>query len=101
MSDTLMPASVHYNQFTLQIGACPEPTWMRAVTTFEEHIVPEILPPDPEFEKKEFDRIIKNLLHSQPLRKKDLGTSRANKLKTVLPVRQRSRQPKRGRGDAD
>lgn len=45
------------------------------------------MPEDSEFEKKDFDRIVKNLLHSPPLRKKDLGTSRANKAKTVLPDR--------------
>jgi hypothetical protein len=58
------------------------------------------MPNDPEFEKKDFTRIINGLLRSQPLRKKDLGTSRANKVKTVLPVRQQARQPKRGKEDA-
>lgn len=49
------------------------------------------MPEDSEFEKKDFDRIVNNLLRSQPLRKKDLKTSRLSKAKRVLPVR---RQPK-------
>jgi len=57
--------------------------------------MPEILPPDPEFEKKEFDRIVNNLLRSQPLRKKDLKTSRRDKVKRVIPAR---RQPKSAKG---
>jgi hypothetical protein len=59
------------------------------------------MPEDPEFEKRDFDRIIGNLLHSPPLRKKDLNTSRANKVKTVLLDPHRHRQPKRGKEDAE
>jgi hypothetical protein len=53
------------------------------------------MPKDPQFEKKDFDRIIANLLNSPPLRKKDLKTSRRDKVKRVIPVR---RQPKSARG---
>jgi hypothetical protein len=98
MSDTHIRASVHYNQFTHPTGACLEITWVRAVTTIEG---PNIMPEDSEFEKKDFDRVITNLLHSPPLRKKDLGTSRTKKVKTVLLDPHQHRQPKRGREDAD
>lgn len=53
---------------------------------------------DAEFKKKDFDRIIQNLLQGKPLRKKDLGTSKQTKLKTVLPV---PRQPKHEREGED
>jgi hypothetical protein len=56
------------------------------------------MPEDPQFEKKDFDRVINSLLRSQPLRKKDLKTSRRDKVKRVIPDR---RQPKSEREDGD
>ncbi len=53
-----------------------------------------------EFDRKDFDHVIGNLLRTPPLRKNALGTSRANKVKRVLPDRSESHQPKRERGDA-
>jgi hypothetical protein len=41
---------------------------------------------DPEFEKKDFDDIVANLLRSKPLPKKQVKTSKKTKLRTVLPA---------------
>jgi hypothetical protein len=54
------------------------------------------MPDDPDFEKKDFTRIINGLLRSQPLRKKDLKTSKRDKVKTVIPVRRQPKSEKEG-----
>jgi hypothetical protein len=51
------------------------------------------MPEDSQFEKKDFDRIINNLLSTPPLRKNNVKASKQSKRGSVIP-RQR-RQPKR------
>ncbi len=56
------------------------------------------MPDEPEFEKSEFEQVIRKLLNSKPLPRKNLKTSKKTKLKTVIPPRA-SRPPKRAKGD--
>jgi hypothetical protein len=49
------------------------------------------MPDDPQFDKKDFENVVRNLLKSKPLPKKKLGTSKKAKMGSVL----RSRPPKR------
>jgi hypothetical protein len=48
---------------------------------------------DPSFEKSEFNDVIRKLLNTKPLPKKELRTSKKHKSKTVIPAR----PPKRGK----
>jgi hypothetical protein len=45
------------------------------------------MPDDPQFEKSEFVNVIRNLLGSEPLPKKQVKTSKKTKTKTVIPAR--------------
>lgn len=42
---------------------------------------------DKDFDKKDFENVIDKLLHSKPLPKKSLKTSKKHKPRTVLPAR--------------
>jgi hypothetical protein len=45
------------------------------------------MPDDPQFDKKDFENVISNLLKTKPLPRKQVKTSKKTKLKTVLPAR--------------
>jgi hypothetical protein len=48
---------------------------------------------DPQFDKKDFENVIGNLLKTKPLPRKQVKTSKKTKAKTVIPARS-DRQPK-------
>jgi hypothetical protein len=54
------------------------------------------MPNDPQFERKDFENVIGNLLKKQPLPKKKIKTSKKTKSKTVIPARS-DRPPKPGK----